>query len=30
MRRAERKLQLSQNVVGDYVMNMEGKETAGV
>ncbi len=30
MRRAERKLQLSQNVVGDYVMDQEGRETAGV
>ncbi|KAM3733211.1 hypothetical protein ACB098_11G118200 [Castanea mollissima] len=30
MRRAERKLRLSHNVVGDDVMNWEGKETAGV
>ncbi|PRQ57238.1 putative DNA helicase chromatin remodeling SNF2 family [Rosa chinensis] len=30
MRRAERKLQLSHNVIGDDVMDEEGKETAGV
>ncbi|KAE8679496.1 hypothetical protein F3Y22_tig00111398pilonHSYRG00018 [Hibiscus syriacus] len=29
MRRAERKLQLSHNVVGDHIMNLEGKEMAG-
>lgn len=29
MRRAERKLQLSHNVVGDQVMEQEGKENAG-
>ncbi|XWS32396.1 hypothetical protein CRYUN_Cryun23aG0155900 [Craigia yunnanensis] len=29
MRRAERKLQLSHNVVGDHVMDQEGKEMAG-
>ncbi|KAK6285438.1 hypothetical protein POUND7_011617 [Theobroma cacao] len=29
MRRAERKLQLSHNVVGDHVMEQEGKENAG-
>ncbi|XP_050384918.1 probable helicase CHR10 isoform X1 [Argentina anserina] len=30
MRRAERKLQLSHNVIGDDVMDEDGKETAGV
>ncbi|CAN6703921.1 unnamed protein product [Malus baccata var. baccata] len=30
MRRAERKLQLSHNVVGDDVMDQDGKETSGV
>ncbi|XP_048428158.1 probable helicase CHR10 isoform X2 [Pyrus x bretschneideri] len=30
MRRAERKLQLSHNVVGDNVMDQDGKETSGV
>lgn len=30
MRRAERKLQLSHNVIGDDIMDAEGKGTAGV
>lgn len=29
MRRAEKKLQLSHNVVGDNLMDLEGKEAAG-